>query len=79
MESLYQQMLEWVASIGFKKHPSQTPLEYALISKTHQPAATAEIIDEICSSYVSWRYGGQEPNLELLREKFNKLKTLRNT
>lgn len=79
MESLYQQMLEWVASIGFKKHPSQTPLEYALISKTHQPAGTAQIIDEICSSYVSWRYGGQEPNLQLLREKFNKLKTLRNT
>ncbi|RUT00573.1 transglutaminase [Dulcicalothrix desertica PCC 7102] len=76
MESLYQQMLQWVATSGFKKHPSQTPLEYAQISKTQQPAATSEVIDEICSSYVSWRYGGQAPNLQLLREKFNKLKTV---
>jgi transglutaminase-like putative cysteine protease len=74
MESLYQQMLQWVASIGFKKHPAQTPLEYALASKSQQAQATAEVIDEICSSYVSWRYGGHHPNLQMLREKFNELK-----
>jgi transglutaminase-like putative cysteine protease len=79
MESLYQQMLQWFASNGFKKHPAQTPLEYAQISKTQQPVAYSEVINEICSSYVSWRYGGHPPNLQLLREKFNQLKTIRTT
>ncbi|MBF2065202.1 MAG: DUF3488 domain-containing protein [Calothrix sp. C42_A2020_038] len=74
MESLYQQMLQWVTAIGLHKHPSQTPLEYAQVLYQHQPFSTAEVIDEICSSYVKWRYGGHEPDLQRLRERFDQLK-----
>jgi len=34
MESLYQQMLNWAVK-GLRKHPAQTPLEYARVSRNH--------------------------------------------
>ncbi|GAX37085.1 transglutaminase TgpA family protein [Nodularia sp. NIES-3585] len=74
MESLYQQMLQWVAEKGLGKHPAQTPLEYASVSYQHHPPATAQVIDEICQAYVGWRYGGHSPNLNRLREKWQELK-----
>ncbi|YAG14480.1 DUF4129 domain-containing protein [Nostoc sp. DSM 114161] len=74
MESLYQQMLQWTAQKGLGKHPAQTPLEYAKVSYQHHAPATAEIIDEICQAYVSWRYGGQNPNLNGLRQRWYELK-----
>ncbi|WP_414526465.1 DUF3488 and DUF4129 domain-containing transglutaminase family protein [Nodularia chucula] len=74
MESLYQQMLEWLAQKGLGKHPAQTPLEYANISHQHHPPATAQVIDEICQAYVGWRYGGHTPNLNGLQEKWRELK-----
>ncbi|MFN6437111.1 MAG: DUF3488 and DUF4129 domain-containing transglutaminase family protein [Nostoc sp. DedSLP01] len=74
MESLYQQMLQWTAQKGLGKHPAQTPLEYARLSYQHHALATAEVIDEICQAYVSWRYGGQTPNLKRLRESWQGLK-----
>ncbi|MBW4674243.1 MAG: DUF3488 and DUF4129 domain-containing transglutaminase family protein [Desmonostoc geniculatum HA4340-LM1] len=74
MESLYQQMLQWTAQKGLGKHPAQTPLEYAKVSYQHHALATAEVIDEICQAYVSWRYGGHPPNLKRLRESWQGLK-----
>ncbi|MEH2068820.1 MAG: DUF3488 and DUF4129 domain-containing transglutaminase family protein [Nostoc sp.] len=74
MESLYQQMLQWTAQKGLGKHPAQTPLEYARVSYQHHAPTTAQVIDEICQAYVSWRYGGHTPNLIRLRESWQGLK-----
>jgi transglutaminase-like putative cysteine protease len=74
MESLYQQMLQWAAQKGLGKHPAQTPLEYAQVSSQHHSPATAEVIDEICQAYVSWRYGGHPPQLSRLRQRWQELK-----
>jgi transglutaminase-like putative cysteine protease len=74
MESLYQMMLKWTAEKGLGKHPAQTPLEYARVSYQHHPPATAEVIDEICQAYVSWRYGGRSPNLNQLQQRWRELK-----
>ncbi|TVP65511.1 MAG: DUF3488 domain-containing protein [Nodularia sp. (in: Bacteria)] len=74
MESIYQQMLQWVAEKGLGKHPAQTPLEYASGSHQHHPPATAQVIDEICQAYVDWRYGGYTPNLNQLRQRWQEVK-----
>ncbi len=74
MESLYQQMLTWASQKGLSKHPAQTPLEYAQVSYQHQSSATAEVIDEICQAYVSWRYGGHAPNLNRLRQRWQEVR-----
>ncbi|BAY26270.1 transglutaminase domain-containing protein [Calothrix sp. NIES-2100] len=78
MESLYQQMLQWTAKKGLGKHPAQTPLEYARVAYEQHSSANAEVIDEICQAYVSWRYGGYTPDLQQLREKWQKFKTATN-
>ncbi len=74
MERLYQQMLQWASTKGLGKHPAQTPLEYAQSSYQNHSLAKAQVIDEICQAYVSWRYGGHAPNLNQLRERWHKLK-----
>jgi len=74
MESLYQHMLGWAAQKGFRKHPAQTPLEYAQASYQYHSPATAEVIEEICHAYVHWRYGGLIPNLTQLRRRWQELK-----
>jgi transglutaminase-like putative cysteine protease len=74
MESLYQQMLHWVAQKGFRKHPAQTPLEYARVSHQHHSPATAEVIDEICQAYVRWRYGGHAANWKQLKQRWLEVK-----
>ncbi len=74
MESLYQQMLQWASQKGLGKHPAQTPLEYVRVAYQHHSAATAEVIDEISQAYVSWRYGGNPPNLKQLRQRWEELK-----
>ncbi|MBD2357147.1 DUF3488 domain-containing protein [Tolypothrix sp. FACHB-123] len=79
MESLYQQMLQWTAKKGLGKHPAQTPLEYARVAYQHHSSANAEIIDEICQAYVSWRYGGYSPNTQQLKEKWRKFQAASNT
>lgn len=73
MESLYQQMLQWAAAKGLGKHPAQTPLEFAAFSHSSQSPSIAEVIDEICQAYVSWRYGGHKPNLNNLRTRWNEI------
>ncbi len=73
MESLYQQMLLWSARKGLSKHPAQTPFEYAKISFQYHSPETAEVIDEICQAYTSWRYGGHTPDLQRLRQRWQKV------
>jgi transglutaminase-like putative cysteine protease len=73
MESLYQQMLRVLGAKGYAKHPAQTPLEYARVSREQQPPASAEVIDEISQAYVRWRYGGQTPNMKQLRQRLRDL------
>ncbi|GAA6622272.1 DUF3488 and DUF4129 domain-containing transglutaminase family protein [Scytonema sp. NUACC26] len=73
MESLYQQMLRWTARKGLGKHPAQTPLEFARISYDHHSSGIAEVIDEICQAYVSWRYGGYAPDLNRLQQRWREL------
>ena len=73
MESLYQQMLRVLGTKGYAKHPAQTPLEYARVSREQQPPASAEVIDEISQAYVRWRYGGQTPNMKQLRQRLRDL------
>ncbi|UKP00106.1 transglutaminase TgpA family protein [Nostoc sp. UHCC 0870] len=74
MERLYQQMLEWADQKGLGKHPAQTPLEYAKVSSGHHTPANAQVINDICQAYVSWRYGCNTPNLHQLRQKWQELK-----
>ena len=73
MESLYQQMLSWLASQGFRKHPTQTPLEYARQAAL-QRSDRAQTIQEISQAYVQWRYGGHSPNLRELRQRFQAMR-----
>lgn len=77
MERLYQQMLQWTAQKGLGKHPAQTPLEYAEVSYNQYSRETAEVIDEICQAYVSWRYGGSDPNYQQLQQRWKELQTTR--
>jgi protein-glutamine gamma-glutamyltransferase len=70
MESLYRQMIDWLASQGCRKHPTQTPLEYAQQAYTQHPPHRAEGIQAISQAYVQWRYGGVMPNLDQLRQQF---------
>ncbi|WP_197480080.1 MULTISPECIES: DUF3488 and DUF4129 domain-containing transglutaminase family protein [unclassified Anabaena] len=77
MERLYQQMLQWADQKGLGKHPAQTPLEYAQISSQHHTPANAQVINEICQAYVSWRYGGHTPNLDQLWQKWQQMKKSR--
>ncbi|XGV96248.1 MAG: DUF3488 and DUF4129 domain-containing transglutaminase family protein [Leptolyngbya sp. BL-A-14] len=74
MESLYQQMLSWLALQGFHKHSAQTPLEYARQSYEFQLPVQADAIDDIAQAYVRWRYGGKVPNLAHLKQRLRDLK-----
>ena len=73
MERLYQQMLTVLGTKGYAKHPAQTPLEYANLSRQHHPPAFGEVIDEISQAYVRWRYGNQTPNIQYLRQRLREL------
>jgi transglutaminase-like putative cysteine protease len=73
MESLYQQMLKTLGTEGYAKHPAQTPLEYAQISRQHHSPTSAQVIEEISQAYVSWRYGRQSPNIKRLRQLLQEL------
>jgi transglutaminase-like putative cysteine protease len=77
MERLYQQMLQWTAQKGLGKHPAQTPLEYAQVSYQQHPRETAQVIDEICQAYVSWRYGGNSPNWQELQQRWKELQNMK--
>lgn len=74
MERLYRQMLQWTAEKGLSKHQAQTPLEYARVLNQHYSLKTAEVIEEISHAYVSWRYGGTNPDLSSLRQKWHDIR-----
>ncbi|MBE9227439.1 DUF3488 domain-containing protein [Phormidium sp. LEGE 05292] len=74
MESIYQQMLKWLKEKGLRKHPAQTPLEYVNVVSQHCPPERAEAIAEISQAYISWRYGGENPNLKRLRRRLQDLR-----
>ena len=74
MEKLYQQMLQWTAEKGLSKHQAQTPLEYARVLQQHHSKTTAEVIEEISHAYVGWRYGGTNPDLSSLGQKWQQIK-----
>lgn len=74
MESIYQQMLRWLGEKGLRKHPASTPFEYSITSRQHYGDERAEAIEEISQAYVSWRYGGESPNLGYLRRKLEVLR-----
>jgi protein-glutamine gamma-glutamyltransferase len=78
---LYQQMISFLEEKGYGKHPSQTPLEYALKSFEYYEKEQAQIIMEITQAYVSWRYGDYPQNLvylqgqlKMLEKSFQRLK-----
>lgn len=77
MERLYRQMLDWQAAQGFRKRPTETPLEYVRQSWQTQPENRATVISEISDAYVRWRYGNQAPNLGYLKQRLNVLKQRR--
>ncbi|NJR65611.1 MAG: DUF3488 domain-containing protein [Leptolyngbyaceae cyanobacterium CRU_2_3] len=73
IESVYQQMLRWLETQGFRKSAYLTPLEYARACSDRYPPAIARAIAEISQAYVTWRYGGQLPDLSHLKQR---LKTM---
>lgn len=77
MERLYQQMIDWLTRQGFRKRPAQTPLEYAHQAWGQQSADRAAVIEEISQAYVHWRYGGQDPDLNRLKHRLQRLKKRR--
>lgn len=79
IERLYQQMLDWLALRGMVRQPWQTPLEY--VQQVRQTANTAwtEIVTDISQSYMSWRYGGQQPDLSRLQQQLRTLRKMHHT
>ncbi|MEM9164046.1 MAG: DUF3488 and DUF4129 domain-containing transglutaminase family protein [Cyanobacteria bacterium P01_F01_bin.4] len=74
MERLYQQMLQRLAAQGYAKSQAQTPFEYAEQLKREPGFGHKSGVGEIVEAYVRWRYGGEMPNLERVREEVNRLK-----
>lgn len=74
MESLYQQMLNWLTLQGLGKSAAQTPLEYVNQTRSHYSLERAAIVDEISQAYVRWRYGGELPNVDRLKSRLHLLK-----
>ncbi|WP_426545021.1 transglutaminase TgpA family protein [Dapis sp. BLCC M126] len=74
VESIYQQMLNLMASKGLVKRGFQTPFEYTKAIQKYNSINEAEIIEEISRAYVGWRYGSQEVNLTRLKNLLRSLK-----
>lgn len=73
MESLYQQMLNWLATQGMRKRSAQTPLEYAQQWYQHPDPQYVQTIYEISQAYVRWRYGGQVADVVPLKKRLRRL------
>lgn len=67
-ERLYQKLLRLLSDRGYPKHPAQTPEEYASAIAPHCSIDEAEVIEEVCQSYVRWRYGQKPLNLDQLQQ-----------
>lgn len=73
MTRLYQEMLAFLNTKGYRKHPAQTPLEYVKVAYQQHPQEKAVIIEEISQAYVSWRYGENLQNIDYLKQQFKAL------
>ncbi|MDJ0599110.1 MAG: DUF3488 and DUF4129 domain-containing transglutaminase family protein [Crocosphaera sp.] len=73
MAQLYEEMLRLLKAKGYPKHYAQTPLEYVQVSYQQHSEEQAEIINEISHAYMSWRYGGNEQNVNYLKQQFKAL------
>lgn len=73
MARLYQTLLYDLEQRGFRKSRAQTPGEFAQSLREHLTSEQVEIIVEISSTYVAWRYGEQPPNLDYLGQQFKLL------
>lgn len=67
-ERLYQKLLRLLAERGYPKNPAQTPQEYAKAIANQCSIDEAEAIAEVCQTYVHWRYGSKNPNLNQLQQ-----------
>ncbi|MDS1347714.1 transglutaminase TgpA family protein [Planktothrix agardhii] len=74
-ESLYQQLLQVLASKGYPKSLTQTPLEYVSWLDQYHSISEFEVIDEISQAYMGWRYGGKSVNLKQMRQLLINLKS----
>ena len=77
MESIYQQMLRWLADHGDRKPAHLTPLEYAQACRSQHSPEVAEAIDQISAAYVSWRYGGESVEGDRIGRELKRLKQSR--
>lgn len=66
MARLYETLLYNLEQRGFRKSRAQTPGEFAQSLREHLSLEQVEIITEISTAYVAWRYGDQNPNLDYL-------------
>ncbi|MFE4104694.1 transglutaminase TgpA family protein [Almyronema epifaneia] len=73
MESLYQQMVDWLTQQGYPKTVAQTPLEYVQSLGDRPDPQRAQIIQEISQAYVRWRYGQESQNEAYLSDRLKRL------
>lgn len=73
MARLYQTLLYDLEQRGFRKSRAQTPGEFAQSLREHLTPEQVEIIVEISTAYVAWRYGEQQPHLDYLGQQFKLL------
>lgn len=73
MESLYQQMVGWLAQQGHPKSAAQTPLEFAQHLCDRPDPQRAQIIHEISHAYIRWRYGREDQNDAYLKQQLRRL------
>ncbi|HIK08737.1 MAG TPA: DUF3488 domain-containing protein [Oscillatoriaceae cyanobacterium M33_DOE_052] len=81
MKRLYRQMLDALAAKGYRKGAAVTPLEF-VEKLRHQQAGSggeggdidAAAVEEISRAYVRWRYGGEEPDYQVLQQRSRELK-----
>jgi len=73
IERLYFKMLKVLSDRGFPKHPAQTPLEFANNYRDRHEKVIAEVVSDISTAYVAWKYGQQVPNIEYLQQEYQGL------
>ncbi len=66
-------MLDLLQEKGHPKHQAQTPYEYVQSLNNIFIGEQLEIITVISNSYVQWRYGNVNCNLDYLRSQFKLL------
>lgn len=70
---LYQQLVDWLGAQGFRKHPAQTPWEYAQMIQDCASPAYDRTVHAITRAYLAWRYGGTIMDLSQLQQQFRQL------